>query len=591
MEQEPRVGVYVCHCGVNIAATVDVRDVAEAAADLPGVVIARDYAYMCSDPGQALIKQDIREYQLNRVVVASCSPRMHEPTFRAAAQQAGVNPYQVEMANIREQCSWVHQDKEQATEKAKSLIASAVAKAARLAPLEDREVDVTPGVVVIGGGIAGMTAALDVADAGLPAYIIEKEDHLGGHVAELNHTFPTLEAVPELLGPLVERVQEHPNINVFLNSRVSQVDGYVGNFEVQVETGEDRERQAGAEGRQDVEHESPFRRSGLQVGTIIVATGYDVFNPDRTPEYGYGKYPNVITSLEMEERLVSGDLAVDGREPERVVFIQCVGSRNVQLGNPHCSRVCCMYTAKQSRLVREKLPDAEVTVFYIDVRTFGKGAEEFYDEARSKGVRYRRGNVSEIYRRRDAHKPGDPRRVVLVAEDTLLGQPIELEADLVVLAVGMEARDSASEISQLLKLPRSADGFFLEAHPKLRPVDTAMAGVFLAGCCQGPKDIPDTVAQAKAAASSALIPLVRGSVPVESATAVVNEELCAGCGMCVEVCPYDAPALDPLWGVSSINPVLCEGCGACAVTCPSAAIRLQHFTAEQMLAQVDALVE
>ncbi len=587
MEQEPRVGVYVCHCGVNIAATVDVEAVAEAAADLPGVVVARDYAYMCSDPGQALIKQDIREHGLNRVVVASCSPRMHEPTFRAAAQQAGVNPYQVEMANIREQCSWVHKDEEQATEKAKSLIASAVAKAARLSALEDRRVSVTPGVIVIGGGVAGMTAALDVADTGLPATIVEKEDHLGGRVADLNRTFPTLQVVSEFLEPLIERVQGHPNITVFLNAHVSGVDGYVGNFEVQVETGEKVEEHGETQPRAS----AALPVTNLQVGTVIVATGYDVFDPDRTPEFGYSNYPNVITSLEMEERLVNDDLTVDGRTPERVAFIQCVGSRNVQLGNPHCSRVCCMYTAKQSRLVREKLPDAQVTVFYIDVRTFGKGAEEFYDEARNKGVRYRRGNVSEIYRRRDAHDPGAPGRVVLVAEDTLLGEPIEFEADLVVLAVGMEPRDGAGEISQLLKLPRSADGFFLEAHPKLRPVDTAMQGVFLAGCCQGPKDIPDTIAQAKAAASSALIPLIRGSVPVESATAVVSEELCAGCGMCVDVCPYDAPALDTLWGVSRINPVLCKGCGACAVTCPSKAIRLQHFTADQVLAQVDALVE
>jgi heterodisulfide reductase subunit A len=579
MEQEPRIGVYVCHCGVNIAANVDVEKVAEAAADLPGVVVARDYIYMCSDPGQELIKQDIRDHELNRVVVASCSPRMHEPTFQAASRQAGVNPYQVEMANIREQCSWVHKDKGEATQKAKSLIASAVAKAARLSPLEKREVDVIPGVVVIGGGMAGMAAALDVADAGLPAYIVEKEDHLGGRVADLNRTFPTLETVSEFLDPLIERVHGHPHITVLVNSQVSKVGGYVGNFEVEVM--ENR----GAEGQGNGGGDLQASVSNLRVGTIIVATGYDVFNPDRAPEYGYSNYPNVITSLEMEERLAEDDLTVAGRTPERVVFIQCVGSRNVQLGNPYCSRVCCMYTAKQSRLVREKLPDAEVTVFYIDVRTFGKGAEEFYDEARSKGVRYRRGNIAEIYR-----KPGDPDRVLLEGEDTLLGKPIELEADLVVLAVGMEPRDNASEVSQLLKLPRSADGFFLEAHPKLRPVDTAMAGVFLAGCCQGPKDIPDSIAQAKAAAASALIPLVRGSVPVESATAVVNEELCAGCGMCVDVCPYDAPALDALWGVSRINAVLCKGCGACAVTCPSKAIRLQHFTAEQVLAQVDALV-
>jgi len=572
MEQQPRIGVYVCHCGVNIAATVDVEEVAQAAASLPGVVVARDYTYMCSDPGQMLIRRDIQEYELNRVVVASCSPRMHEPTFRSAAQHEGVNPYQVEMANIREQCSWVHKDKEKATRKAKALVASAVAKARYLHALEEREVDVIPGVVVIGGGVAGMAAALDVADTGFPAYLVEKAGHLGGRVADLHRTFPTLESVPDLLEPLVARVHEHENVTVFLNSQVSEVDGYVGNFQVTIHG------QAGGD------NEGPGEQS-IEAGAIIVATGYDVFDPDRKPEFGYSDYPHVITSLEMEKRLIEGNLTVEGREPKRIAFIQCVGSRDIQLGNPHCSRVCCMYTAKQSRLVREKLPGADVTVFYIDVRTFGKGAEEFYDEARSSGVLYRRGNVSEIYR-----KPGDPERVVLIAEDTFLGEPIEFEADLVVLAVGMEPRGSASEISQLLKLPRSADGFFLEAHPKLRPVDTAMSGVFLAGCCQGPKDIPDTVSQAKAAASSALIPLVRGSVPVESATAVVSEELCAGCGMCVDVCPYDAPALDPLWGVSRINAVVCEGCGACAVTCPSKAIRLQHFTAEQIFAQVDALV-
>ncbi|MGD2178025.1 MAG: CoB--CoM heterodisulfide reductase iron-sulfur subunit A family protein [Anaerolineae bacterium] len=581
MEAKARIGVYVCHCGVNIAATVDVEQVAEAAADLPGVVVGRDYTYMCSDPGQELIQQDIREQGLSGVVVASCSPRMHESTFRGAAQRAGVNPYKVEMANIREQCSWVHKDKEKATEKATSLIASAVAKAARLEALEEREVSVTPGVVIIGGGIAGMAAALDVADTGFPAYLVEKEDHLGGHLTDLNRTFPTLQSVPELLEPLIKRIEEHPNITVFLDSEVAKVEGYVGNFEAKIG------RQENGDGLAERQSTDLPIYESLHVGAIIVATGYEAFNPDRKPEFGHRDYAHVITSLEMEDRLAAGDLTVEGRTPERVVFIQCVGSRDVQLGNAYCSRVCCMYTAKQARLVRETLPDAEVTVFYIDVRTFGKGAEEFYDEARSRGVRYRRGNVSEIYRRRsDADG-----RVVLVAEDTLLGQPIDLEADLVVLAVGMEARQSAGEISQLLKLPRSDDGFFLEAHPKLRPVETAMDGVFLAGCCQGPKDIPDTIAQAKAAAASALIPLVRGSVPVESATAVVSEELCAGCGMCVDVCPYDAPALDQLWGVSRINPVLCKGCGACAVTCPSKAILLQHFTAEQVLAQVDALVD
>jgi heterodisulfide reductase subunit A len=577
MEPKPRIGVYICHCGINIASTVNVKEVAEFAGTLPGVVQSRDYLYMCSDPGQGLIQQDIQEMGLNRIVVASCSPRMHEPTFRAAADQAGLNPYLVEMSNIREQCSWVHADGEDATEKAKWLVASVVAKAALLEPLEAREVGVTPGVAVVGGGVAGMIAALDVADAGFPTYLVEMSDHLGGRVADLNRVFPTLEPVPEILKPLVERVQTHPNITVLLNARVTDLEGYVGNFEVTV-----------AEPRSvEAEALDPHPKTyQLSVGSIVIATGYDVFDPHRKPELGYGQYANVITSRELERRLAEGDLTVNGRSPKCVVFIQCVGSRDKLLGNPYCSRVCCMYTAKQSRLVKELLPDVEVTVLYMDVRTFGKGAEEFWDEARMEGVLYRKGIISEIYR-----KPGgDGDQVVLAGEDTLQGQPIDIEADLVVLAVGMEARSDTADLSTLLKLPRSADGFFLELHPKLRPVDTAVDGVFLAGCCQGPKDIPDTVAQAKAAASSALIPLLRGTVPVESATAIVDSEVCAGCGMCVEVCPYGAPALDLLWGVSQINAVLCKGCGACAVTCPSKAIHLQQFTPDQILAQVDALV-
>ncbi len=588
MEPRPRIGVYICHCGTNIAATVDVEAVTEFAATLPGVAVARNYTYMCSEPGQALIKEDARRLGLNRVVVASCSPRMHEPTFRAASQEGGVNPYRFEMANIREQCSWVHHDRHEATEKAKALVYAAVMKAARLEPLEEREAPVTPGALVIGGGVAGMVAALDIADAGFPVHLVEQSDHLGGRVAELYRTFPDLEPVAEWLPALVDRVQRHPNITVYLNARVTHIAGFVGNFEATVEPHPSPAASGGTPSPLLTKGQERGGGSGaaaggrVRVGAVVIATGYNVFDPRLKPEFGYGVYPQVVTTLELERRLASGDLAVDGKTPKDVVFIKCVGSRDQQLGRPYCSRVCCMITAKQAQLVRQALPDARVTVFYMDVRTFGKRGEEFYDEARRAGVRYRRGNVSEIYRRGD--------RVVVRVEDTLLGRTLEHEADLVVLAVGMEPRPEAADIAALLKLPRSADGFFLEAHPKLRPVDTAVDGVFLAGCCQAPKDIPDTVAQAKAAAASALIPLMRGVVPMEAATAVVDPELCAGCGMCVEVCPFGAPALDPFWGVSRVNAVLCKGCGACAVTCPSKAIRLQHFTPDQILAQVEALV-
>jgi len=650
-----RIGVYVCHCGTNIAATVDPHAVAEYAATLPHVVVARDYMYMCSDPGQEMIKQDIRDYGLNRVIVASCSPLMHETTFRGAVHEAGVNPYYFEMANIREQCSWVHTDRAIGTEKAKELVAGAVAKAALLEPLEERQVDVTPAALIIGGGIAGLEAALDIADAGYRVYLVEKKPSLGGRMAQLNKTFPRMEDAGALVASEIERALAHPNVEVLAYSEVANVEGYLGNFEITVRrkprfvdpakctachkcaeacvlAGQIEDDFQMGLGRRaaiylpfaqalpatytvDPQHCLLIRDGSCQdgppcalacpegavdfgqqekemtvrVGVIIVATGYDPFDPRRKPEFGYEHYAGVLSALEFERLAAEngptgGRIVIPGtdRQPEHVAFIHCVGSRDKQLGNAYCSRVCCMYTAKQANVVLDKLPDARVTVFYMDVRAFTKGGEEFYDRARGRGVRYRRSNPSEIYRRGD--------KLVVRGEDTLLRRTVEVEVDMVVLAVGLEPAASGQEISQMLKLSRSADRFLAEAHPKLRPVDTTSDGIFLAGTCQGPKDIPDTVAQAKAAASSALIPLSLGQAKVEAIVSSVDPEICVGCGLCEEACVYGALSLQPWRGIMTINEVLCKGCGACSVACPSKAITLGHFTQKQTLAMLDAML-
>jgi len=650
-----RVGVYICHCGINIASMVDVHAVAEHASMLPNVTIARDYMYMCSDPGQALIKQDIREHNLNRVVVASCSPRMHETTFRTVIEDVGVNAYYFEMANIREQVSWVHADRLISTDKAKELVSASVAKAVLLEPLAEREVPVTPAALVIGGGIAGLEAALDIAEAGYQVYLVEREPSLGGRMAQLNKTFPRMEEAGSLVASEMQRAVEHPNIQVLAYSEVAGVDGYIGNFQAKVRRkarfvdtakctacGKCAEACVLAGKVPDEWQRSLSRRAAiyrpfpralpaaytvdpahclklttgdceagppcalacpegtvafdqrddelmLKVGAIIVATGYDPFDARRKPEFGYERYPGVITSLEFErlsapDGPTGGRIVIPGTErvPENVVFIHCVGSRDKQLGNEYCSRVCCMYTAKQANVVLDQLPQARVTAFYMDVRAFTKGGEEFYDRARARGVRYRRGNPSEIYRRGE--------KLVVRAEDTLLRRTVEVEADLVVLAVGLEPGAAGEDVAQLLKLSRSADGFLAEAHPKMRPVDTTSDGVFLAGTAQGPKDIPDTVAQAKAAASSALIPLSRGVAKVEAITSAIYREQCVGCGLCEASCAYGALSLHPWRGVMVVNEVLCKGCGACAVACPSKAITLGHFTQKQTLAMLDAIL-
>ena len=650
-----RIGVYVCQCGINIAATVDTGEVAQYAAALPHVVIAREYMYMCSDPGQEMIQQDVRDHNLNRVVVASCSPRMHETTFRTVIEEVGVNPYYLEMANIREQVSWVHADRETGTRKAKELIAGTVAKAALLEPLEERQVDVTPAAMVIGGGIAGIEAALNIADAGYRVFLVERQPSLGGRMAQLNKTFPRMEDAGALVVSEMERVMEHPNAEVLAYSEVVEVDGYVGNFQATVRRKArfvDPERctscgmcaeacvlagqvsdefQMGLSQRAAIYRPFPqalpatytvdpahclkikegscedgpscalacpegavdFSQQEnevtLDVGAIIVATGYDPFDARRKPEFGYGLYPGVVSAPEFERLAAEngptgGRLVIPGteREPREVVFIHCVGSRDKLLGNEYCSRVCCMYTAKQANVVLDQLPEARVTAFYMDVRTFTKGGEEFYDRTRARGVRYRRGNPSEVFMRGE--------KLVVRVEDTLLRRTVEVETDMVVLAVGLEPGAGGGEVSKMLKLSCTGDNFRAEAHPKLRPVDTNRDGIFLAGTCQGPKDIPDTVAQAKAAASSALIPLSMGRAKVEAIVSTVDQELCVGCGLCEEACTYGALSLHPWRGVMSINEVLCKGCGTCSVACPSKAITLGHFTQKQTLAMLDAML-
>jgi heterodisulfide reductase subunit A len=645
-----KIGVYICQCGINIAATVDVEKVAEEIGKLPTVAVSRFYKYMCSDPGQELIKKDIKELKLDRVVVASCSPRMHEPTFRTAVEEAGLNPYCFEMVNIREQCSWVHSDKEVATEKAIELITGAVCRAEFLEPLEKKEVSVIPKALVIGGGIAGIQAALEIAEKGFKTYLVERSPSIGGRMAQLDKTFPTMDCSACILTPKMVDVARHPNIELLAYSEVESVDGYIGNFKVKIKKKPryvDMDKCVGCgtcaeacrlHGRIPNEFDMnlsnrsaiyvPFPQAvplkytidsnnclmltrgkcgdhplcqeacerdaidfnqdeetiTIDVGTIVVATGYDIFDSRTKPYYGYGECENVINGLEFE-RLVSasgpteGHIELNGKEPKKVVFIQCVGSRDKE-GNEYCSRVCCMYTAKQAHMVRDKIPDSDLTIYYTDVRAFGKGFEEFYNRVQDENVKYRRRELEDQI---EVVKKGD--KAVVKAK----GHP-DIEADLVVLAVGLVPKEDVKELSRVLNISQSGDGFFLEAHPKLRPVDTFTDGIFLAGCCQGPKDIPDAVAQASGAAVRASEPLAQGKVEVEAITSQIDEDLCSGCKVCEKMCPYSALEFDEKAGVMRVNEVMCKGCGSCASTCPSGAISMRHFAVKQIMAQIDGIV-
>lgn len=651
--EEARIGVYVCHCGLNIAGTVNCEEVAEFAATLPHVVVAKDHRYTCSDQGQELIKNDIKNSDLNRIVVASCSPRLHELTFRKTCEEAGLNKYLFEMANIREHCSWVHHhDKEAATEKAKDLVRAAVAKATLLESEIETEVPINRKALVIGGGVAGIQAALDLADTGYKVFVVEKQPSIGGRMAQIDKTFPTMDCSICILAPKMSDVGHHPNIELYTNSEVQEVKGYIGNFTVKVlkkpryitdecsacnDCSEacpiaapnefdvglatrkaiftpfaqavpstyiiDRDLCLNEEGimtcdkcieaceRQAIDFDMKPETIELQVGTIVVATGAEVSDPTRFTNYGYTRYPNVITSLEFERLINAGGPSggnlvrpSDMKIPKKVAFIQCVGSRSKK-GNPYCSNVCCMNTVKDSLLIKEHWPDVKIYVFYLDMRAFGKGFEDLYRRAKEAGVMFIRGLPAEVVEDPKTHN------LWVIGENTLQKEIYKVNLDLVILSVGIEPCKDSDAIQRLFTLSRTSDGFFMEAHPKLKPVDAPTGGVFLAGCAESPKDIKDSVTQASAAAARAGILMAQGKVTVEAITPKPILENCRICGMCAQVCPYNAIVVDKEAKSVQVIDAACAGCGTCGAECQFEALHMRHFTDNQIRSQIDALTE
>jgi heterodisulfide reductase subunit A len=653
-----RIGFYVCHCGTNIAAMVDVKAVAEYAAALPGVVVSREYKYMCSDPGQELIRQDIVEHKLNRVVVASCSPLLHEETFRGAVAKGGLNPFCFQMVNIREHDSWVHLDRARATEKAIALVRAAIGRVAFHKPLERKRVSIHPDVLIVGGGIAGIHAALTLANAGKHVYLVEREPTIGGNMAKFDKTFPTLDCAACILTPKMTSVKKHPNITLWTLSEVTGVEGYVGNFQVTV-TRKPRyineelcvgclecieacvykqakvpdEFNLGLGKRKPIYISFPQAvpqipvidpetcidfKSGrckktcieacadrhaidlkqqpkvetVPVGAIILATGYQTFDARKVPNYGYGVYPNVYTSMEVE-RLINasgptgGEVVLrDGRKPESIGIIHCVGSRDEKT-NKWCSRVCCMYSLKLAHLLKEHT-GAEIHNFYIDMRTPGKGYEEFYNKLLEEGVHMIRGRVAEVTDW--ATTPEEEGKLVMTAEDTLISFVRRVPVDMVVLSVGLVPHDDAQDVRRLFNISCSPEGWFLERHPKLAPVNTFTDGIFIAGACQAPKDIPDAVAQAGAAAAEAMVLIDKGYVEMEPNAAYILEEECSGCKTCITLCPYSAISFLSDKKVAQINEVLCKGCGTCVAACPSGSIMQNLFEDDEIFKEIEGVL-
>ncbi len=565
--EEPIIGVFVCWCGTNIAKMVDVEWVAEEIKKLPDVVVSKNYKYMCSDPGQELIINEIKENNLNRIVVAACSPRIHELTFRKALENAGLNSYLFEMANIREQVSWVHNNREEATKKARSLVAAAVNRVAFHEPLDKREVEVNPATLVLGGGIAGLTVAVEIADAGLKVYLIEKREKLGGNMANINLMYPQMDSARQSIDSLINYVEKHPNIEIYTTTILEEVFGYVGNFETVLPN-----------------------KTKLNFGNIIVATGLKTFDPSRVKEYKYKELKDVITSVEFEKILQNGEIRThEGKNPRNIAIIHCVGSRNAN-HNEYCSRTCCMTALKYSNQISAALPQANIFELYADMRAFGKGCEELYASTSRKNIIFMMFDQQEGLPVISKASDKDSSPILINMYEKLSGEQVEIPVDMVILMVGVEAHEDAKDLSHVVGISMCGNNFYIEKHPKLDPVATTTDGVYIVGSCQAPKGIIDSISQARAAASRVLASIARGSIQVEVTTAVVNEEVCCGCQTCISVCPYKAISFDEEKKVSVVNEILCKGCGTCGSTCPTGAIRSRHFTDQQILSQIEGLL-
>jgi heterodisulfide reductase subunit A len=647
-----KLGVFICHCGVNIAGTVDVKKVAEEIRRLEDVVHSVDYIYMCSEPGQQLIREAIAEKNLEGVVVACCSPNMHENTFRKAVKSQGMNPYLCEIANIREQCSWVHQkEKKQATQKALEIIMATLEKVRRNEELEPISVPINRKVLVIGGGIAGISACLDLANGGYEVILVEKEQALGGHMVQLSKTFPDLDPAFTKIISLIKEIEIHPKIHLYCYSELEDIKGYIGNFELvirkkstyvdwgkcnncgscikncPVEFPSIFERGLGLRKAVDLLYPSSIPNKPVinrnhclffidqsckkckeicpedaidfncqdeliseNAGAVVVSTGYELFPKEELGEYGYGEIPDVIDGLAFE-RIVSPNGPTKGRiirpsdkrVPKEMVFIQCVASRDPDRYMPYCSRVCCMYTAKQAKLYKEQVPDGQAYVFYMDIRSDSKGYEEFLQKTiEEEGILYLRGRVSRVFK--------EDGKVKVLGVDTLTGRMVEISADMVVLATAIIPSKGIKELASRLRATVDKHGFLTEAHIKLYPVESSTKGIFLAGCGQGPKDISDTVSQALATASKIQALLSGEQLLQDPLIAFVDEEICSGCGICVEICPYEAREIDKRKGISVVHNALCQGCGACISACPNFACELRNSSSKQILRMVDTFI-